>query len=105
MLKRISCAALLCLLLDLSCRPASADDFLPFAPAELHMTNEPEAPGAPAIYLYRQVDRDDSRYVEHIHLRIKVLTEAGLEYANAEIPFIKGVEGIRNIQARTIRPD
>jgi hypothetical protein len=104
-LARISCVALLCLLGNLGPGFAVADDFLPFTPDELHLTTEPEAPGAPAVYLYRQVDRDDKLSVEHTHVRIKILTEAGLGYANAEIPFIKGTENIRSIQARTIRPD
>ena len=102
---RISYVALLCLLANATSRFAAAEDFLPFTPDELHMTSEPDAPGAPAIYLYRQVDRDDRLSVEHHHVRIKILTEAGLGYANAEIPFVKGRENIRNIQARTIRPD
>lgn len=102
---RIVCAGLLCILGNLSPRFATAEDFLPVSPDELHMTSEPEAPGASAVYLFRQVDRDDSLYLEHIYVRIKVLTEAGLKYANAEIPFTKGSESIRNIQARTIRPD
>jgi hypothetical protein len=33
---------------------ANADDWLPISPEELKMTSEPKAPGAPAIYLYRQ---------------------------------------------------
>jgi len=30
------------------------------SPDELKLTSEPQAPGAPAIILYRQVDRDDN---------------------------------------------
>ena len=40
--------------------PAKAEDWLPVTQAELKMTSEPLAPGAPAIILYRQVDRDDN---------------------------------------------
>jgi len=101
---RASCCGLLCVLTALAV-PAAAEDWLPVSPDELQMTSVPEAPGAPAVYLYRQVDRDDSRYFERIYVRIKVLTEAGLKYANVELPFIKDVESVRNIQARTIRPD
>jgi hypothetical protein len=39
---------------------ASADEWQPISPDELKMTSVPEAPGAPAVILYRQVDRDDS---------------------------------------------
>jgi len=35
----------------------NADEWQPISPAELQMTSVPEAPGAPAVYLYRQVDR------------------------------------------------
>ena len=38
---------------------ASADDWLPISPEELKMTSDPKAPGALAVNLYRQVDRDD----------------------------------------------
>ena len=71
------------------------------------MTSVPEAPGAPAIFLYRQVDRDDNGRTsnEYNYVRIKVLTEEGRERANVAIPFEKGKESIINIRARTIQPD
>jgi len=69
------------------------------------MTSEPKAPGAPAIYLYRQVDRNDNAPNEYDYARIKILTEEGRKYADVEIPFLKGLEKVRGIQARTIRPD
>jgi len=71
------------------------------------MTSEPKAPGAPAIYLYRQVDRNDraSAATEYNYLRIKILTEEGRKYANIEIPFDKGQYRVSGIRARTVRPD
>lgn len=106
MLSRVLFAGLLISLGALSVRPAAAaDDWLPVSPDDLKMTSEPLAPGAPAIYLYRQVDRDDGESFERTYLRIKILTQAGLKYANVEIPFSKESESIRNVQARTIRPD
>lgn len=87
-------------------RPLHADDWLPIAPEDLKMTSDPQAPGAPAIFLYRQVDRDDTREGTEInYARIKILTEEGRKYANIEIPFFKGQGTIHNIKARTIRPD
>jgi hypothetical protein len=82
------------------------DDWLPISPEELKMTSDPKAPGAPAIYLYRQVDRFDlSRGGnERNYVRIKILTEAGRDYANIEIPY-RDKEDISSIHARTIRPD
>ena len=46
------------------------------------MTSEPLAPGAPAIILYRQVDRDDNGRTSHEddYIRIKILTEEGRKY-------------------------
>ena len=85
--------------------PARAEDWLAITPEELQMTGEPKAPASAAIYLYRQVDRDDDGPEEVVYERIKVLTDEGRKYGNIEIPYVKGKESIRGIQARTIRPD
>jgi uncharacterized protein DUF3857 len=81
--------------------------FQPPNPDELKMTSEPLAPGAPAIILYRQVDRDDNGQTPHEddYIRIKILTEEGRKYGNVEIPFFKEREDIHAIHARTIKPD
>jgi hypothetical protein len=90
-------------------RPVNAgDEWQPISPEELKMTSEPKAPGAPAIILYRQVDRDDSDARtphEYNYVREKILTEEGRKYADVEIPLVKGQWDIHNIRARTIRPD
>jgi len=86
----------------------AGDSFQPISPEELKMTSEPLAPGASAIILYRQVDRDDSsngKIHEDNYYRIKILSDAGRKFANIEIPFVKGVDGVVHIHARTIRPD
>jgi hypothetical protein len=88
--------------------PALASQgFQPVSPEELKMTSEPLAPGAPAIILYRQVDRDDNSRTSHEdnYYRIKILTEEGRKYADIEIPFVKGNDNVVGIHARTIRPD
>jgi hypothetical protein len=85
--------------------PAKAQDWLPISQEELKMTSEPKAPGAPAIYLYRQVDRDDNGPYEREYARIKILTEEGRSNATIEIRFLKGTEKVRDIEARTIHPD
>ena len=71
------------------------------------MTSEPLAPGAPAVILYRQVERDDNGRTSHEdnYVRIKILTEEGRKFADVEIPFFKVSEDIVHIRARTIRPD
>src|SRR5260370_40204636 len=69
------------------------------------MTSEPHAPGASAILLYRQVDRDDNGPTEHTYARIQLLTEEGRKFADVELPFYKGTENVRAIHARTIHSD
>jgi len=85
----------------------NGDEWQPISPEELKMTSVPEAPGAPAVFLYRRVDRNDSLRAasEYNYLRVKVLTEEGRNYANVEIPFEKGRTSVTGIKARTIRPD
>lgn len=113
-------------LLALSCflaavKPAAAGiGFQPVSPEELKMTSEPQAPGAPAIILYHQVDRDDfgrsshggaalmgstSSRFEDNYFRIKILSEAGRRYADVEIPLPREVGTIDVVNARTIKPD
>lgn len=88
--------------------PAVAEGFQPVAGDELKMTSEPLAPGAPAIILFRAVDRDDRGQTRHEtdYFRIKILTEEGRKYADVEIPFFRSSgSNIVNIHGRTIRPD
>jgi hypothetical protein len=86
---------------------AWAIGFQPVNPDELKMTAESKAPGAPAIILYREVDRDDRGRTAHedVYFRIKILTEEGRKYADIEIPFFKEEGSVVNIHARTIEPD
>ena len=55
----------------------AGDDWQPINPEELKMTSEPAAPGAMAIYLFREVDRDDVIHHENTYARIKILNEEG----------------------------
>jgi len=87
-------------------RNVSADEWQPVTQDELKMTSLPEAPGAPAVILFKQVDRDDGQNShEYTYVRIKVLTEEGRKYADVQIPFLKQYENIYGVKARTIRPD
>ncbi len=63
------------------------------------MTSEPQAPGAPAIILYRQVDRDDNIHTPHEdnYFRIKILTEEGRKHADVEIPFLKASQNVVHV--------
>jgi len=85
----------------------ASEGFPPISPEDLKMTSEPLAPGAPAIILYRQVDRDDNGHTSHEDnfIRIKILTEEGRKYADVEIPFVRGSNDLVHLRARTIRPD
>jgi hypothetical protein len=86
---------------------AWAVGFQPVSPDELKMMSEPKAPGAPAIILFHEVNRDDRGLTAHedVYFRIKILTEEGRKYADIEIPFFKEEGQIVNIHARTIKPD
>ena len=111
-LRRPFCAYifLYALLLGMMSPPLAraGDVFQPPSSEELQMKTEPNAPGAPAVILYRQVDRDDRQGSEHenVYVRTKILTEEGRKYADIEIPFNKGSgNNVVNIRARTVRPD
>lgn len=98
---------LLLLLLCLMSPCSHADDWLPISADDLGLRKEDKAPGAPAIFLYRQVDRDDSGNgsEERVYERIKILTEEGRKYGSVEIEYFKGESSIHGVEARTIRPD
>jgi uncharacterized protein DUF3857 len=82
-----------------------SDPWLPIDPAELSMTSEPLAPGAQAIYLYREIDQDDNLGYADYYTRIKILNDEGKKWGNVEIPYDTGIVTISNISARTIHPD
>lgn len=88
-------------------RLVECDDWLPIDPADLKMTSELKAPGAPAIYLYRQVDRKDAARgsTEYNYVRIKILTEEGRGNANVAIPYVSERTQISNVRARTVHAD
>src|SRR5215475_3157524 len=102
----LPCLATLLLLTIVPTRLWSVS-FQPIVPEELKMTSEPKAPGAPAIILFREVNRDDRGRTAHedVYFRIKILTDDGRKYGDIEIPFFKDSGKIVNIHARTIRPD
>jgi hypothetical protein len=69
---------LLAVLLAPSSARASSPPWIDPSPAELQMTSEPKAPGAPAILLSWE-EHDDANSAEVVvHVRLKVLTEGGL---------------------------
>ncbi len=72
---------------------------------ELQMTSDPMAPGAAAVYLYREEKTDDNLHYHSYYERIKVLTEKGKELATVRIPYEHGTFKITNIEGRTIHSD
>jgi hypothetical protein len=83
---------------------ARADQWTKPTPEELQMTADPAAPGAAAIYLFRDERADDKIHIHYTYVRLKVLTEKGKEYADQEIsegPQFK----IQGVEGRTIHSD
>ena len=95
---------LMAVVIPMVCR---AQGFPPITPDELKMTSEPQAPGAAAVILFREVDRDDNGSTTHEdnYVRIKILTEEGRKYADVDIPFSKADGDVVHVRARTIKPD
>jgi hypothetical protein len=56
---------------------------------ELSMTSDPKAPGASAVFLYREEREDDPHHFRSVYARIKVLTEAGKELATVHVVYRK----------------
>ena len=77
------------------------------APAkeELEMTSDPKAPGADAVYLYREEKTDDNLHYHSYYVRIKVLTEKGKELATVRTPYEHRGFKVTDIQGRTIHSD
>jgi hypothetical protein len=87
-------------------RPGLAQKFQEPTKEELQMTSDPKAPGAPAVYLYREESTDNRSHYISQYARIKILTEKGREeWANVEVPYSVGHSAPPIIEARTIHSD
>jgi hypothetical protein len=82
-----------------------AFDWPPIAPEDLSMTSIKEQPGAPAVVLQREETDDDMNNAHSVYERIKILTDAGREFANVEIPYGRRWFSIAGISGRTVHPD
>ena len=72
------------------------------------MTSAPQAPGARAIYLLREQTTEDKLHMFSVHVRVKVLTEAGKDLATVELNYLRGGAarmGMDELGGRTIHPD
>ena len=77
-------------------------------PEELSMTSQPQVPGAPAVYLFREETSEDNLHMYSVYVRLKVLAEAGKEQANVELRYFAGSDvnnTVDSIAGRTIEPD
>jgi Domain of Unknown Function with PDB structure (DUF3857)/Transglutaminase-like superfamily len=74
-------------------------------PEELHMTSDPKAPGASAVFLYLEEKTDDAFHFHTYYARIKVLTEKGRESATVRVPYEHGPFQVAAIEGRTIHSD
>ena len=107
----------LCLsLLFLSRLPAFAgSDWTQPTPEQLKMTSDPAAPGASAVYLFREEEADDEHHLHTVYAEIKILTEKGKEeFSEIALPrYASGFAGPYleysgkevGIEGRTIEPD
>ncbi|MGA2169766.1 MAG: DUF3857 domain-containing protein [Terracidiphilus sp.] len=93
------------LLLAISSPALVRAQFQPPTDEELKMTADPKAPGAAAVYLYREETTDDSLHFQTYYERIKVLTEKGEEQATIRIPYEPGEFKVNDIKGRTIHSD
>src|SRR5580698_7766142 len=71
---------------------------------ELQMTSDANAPGAAAIFLYREDVTDEASHTHSLYERIKVLTEKGKELATVKTSYDPASERVE-IDARTIHAD
>jgi hypothetical protein len=85
--------------------PSLRAQFQPPSDEELKMTADPKAPGAAAVYLYREDVTDDANHFRSYFERIKVLSEKGKEMATIHIPYLHGYDTVNDIQGRTIHAD
>jgi hypothetical protein len=91
-------------------KSSAGDDWLPIPPEDLALKDNPASRGANAMILYRSSDvnekyvNTDGAYVNN-YLRIKIFTQEGTEQGNVEIPFFKDSQDIKDLRARTIKPD
>jgi len=68
---------------------AAFGQFQPPSKEELEMTSDPQAPGAAAVYLYREEREDDQHHFRSVYARIKVLSEAGKDAATVHVTYHK----------------
>ncbi|MFY9751051.1 MAG: DUF3857 domain-containing protein [Candidatus Acidiferrales bacterium] len=88
----------------------AGDAWLPIAPEDLALKDNPASPGAAAMILYRESNvnekytDEDGAYVDE-YVRVKIFTQEGTKWADVEVPFVKEYSDVKDVRARTIHPD
>ncbi|HVC47024.1 MAG TPA: transglutaminase-like domain-containing protein [Terracidiphilus sp.] len=77
------------MLLGLATPLAAIGQFHAPTKEELQMTSDPAAPGAAAVYLYREEIQDDPHHFHSVYARIKILKDSGTELATVHINYRK----------------
>jgi hypothetical protein len=83
---------------------------------ELKMTAQPQVPGAPAVYLYREEMTDDLLHERSVYVRLKILTEAGKALGDVRLTYLSDLAvddpdisdltaDVTDIAGRTIHSD
>ncbi len=87
---------------------ARADQWAVPTKEELSMTSLPQAPGAAAVYLFREETTVDHLHMYSEYVRLKILTDGGKDRANVELKYQAGGDmnySVTDIAGRTIHPD
>ncbi len=88
-----------------SALPARAQGAWPVIPDEERtMTDCPQQPGADALWLFREVVTDHEVFNIQIYKRMKILTDAGRDRANIEIPYYAGRQKVIDLEVRLVPP-
>jgi hypothetical protein len=106
----VACAVVSAAVFVVIPRASRADDWLPIAPEDLAMKDNPKQPGLDAMILYRQVDVDVSKATvsgddEREYVRIKIFTQEGTKHGHVEVEYNKAFASVAHVSGRTIRPD
>ena len=97
--------SILTALLAFSGNSRAKDDWLPVPPEDLALKDNPLNPGAHAMILYRETAIETKIAAQYEYRRIKIFTEEGKKFGDVELPFLKSQSDIKDVRARTIRPD
>lgn len=101
---RTTAVLLFCLAATLTSATAQTKDkpWLPISPEEMALKDSPQQPGAAAICLYYENITHSAASVTAVFKRLKILTPAGRDRANIEIPYLKGWQKVSLLEARVV---